>query len=159
MIFRWDAAKATANQRKHGVDFHEAATVLDDPLSTTFPDPSHSRLERRYLTVGMSAEQRPVVSGDSMKKARKSTVNEMRSEYDFASMKGGARGKYVKRYRAGTNLVLIEPELADAFPTEAAVNDALRAALNMATAVSRSKKRPKRRQAAGGAKRTSWGGR
>jgi len=59
----------------------------------------------------------------------------MRPEYDFASMKGGVRGKYAKRYRAGTNLILIEPELAKAFPTEAAVNDALRALLRLTESV------------------------
>lgn len=59
----------------------------------------------------------------------------MRPEYDFASMKGGVRGKYAKRDRAGTNLVLLDPELAAAFPTEAAVNDALRAVLKMAETV------------------------
>ena len=59
----------------------------------------------------------------------------MRPEYDFASMKGGVRGKYAKRYRAGSNLVLLDPDLAEAFPTEAAVNDALRAVLKMTEAV------------------------
>ena len=54
---------------------------------------------------------------------------DMRPEYDFASMKGGVRGKYVRRYRAGTNLVLLEPEVAQAFPNDAAVNEALRAVL------------------------------
>jgi len=48
------------------------------------------------------------------------TVNGMRPEYDLASMKGGVRGKYAKRYRARTNLILLDPELAKAFPTEAA---------------------------------------
>ena len=52
--------------------------------------------------------------------------DELRPEYDFASMKGGVRGKYVDRYRAGTNLALLEPEIAKAFPTDEAVNDALR---------------------------------
>ena len=61
MIFRWDSAKAAANLTKHGVDFSEAATVLEDPLSTTFPDREHSRLERRYVTVGMSANRRLLV--------------------------------------------------------------------------------------------------
>jgi uncharacterized DUF497 family protein len=61
VIFRWDSAKAAANVTKHGVDFGEAATVLEDPLSTTFPDREHSRLERRYVTIGMSADQRLLV--------------------------------------------------------------------------------------------------
>jgi hypothetical protein len=49
---------------------------------------------------------------------------EMRAEYDFS---GGVRGKYVERYRRGTNVVLIDPELAKAFPDAKSVNDALRA--------------------------------
>jgi uncharacterized protein len=39
MEFEWDPRKATHNRRKHGVDFVEAATVFDDPLSMTYPDP------------------------------------------------------------------------------------------------------------------------
>jgi hypothetical protein len=52
--------------------------------------------------------------------------DELRSEYDFTQMKEGIRGKYVERYRAGTNLVLLDPDVAQAFPNEVAVNDALR---------------------------------
>ncbi len=50
-------------------------------------------------------------------------------------MKGGIRGKYVTRYRAGTNLVLLDPDVSEAFPTAAAVNQALRAILNMTRVV------------------------
>ena len=61
---------------------------------------------------------------------KKEVENEMeddlRSEYNFAQMEGGVRGKYVERYRAGTNLVLLDPDVAQAFPNDAAVNDALR---------------------------------
>ncbi len=64
-----------------------------------------------------------------MKKVSRARSNGMRAEYDFASMKGGVRGKYVKRYRAGTNLVLLEADVAAAFPTEKAVNQALRAVI------------------------------
>ena len=41
-------------------------------------------------------------------------------------LKGGVRGKYATRYRTGTNLVLLEPEVAKAFPNEKAVNEALK---------------------------------
>lgn len=61
MIFKWDPRKAALNPKKHGVDFHEAATVLNDLLSTTFPDPDHSRMESRYLTIGISDRQRLLV--------------------------------------------------------------------------------------------------
>lgn len=47
----------------------------------------------------------------------------MRAEYDFS---GGVRGKYAKRYAQGTNVVLLEPDVAEAFPTARAVNAALR---------------------------------
>ena len=47
----------------------------------------------------------------------------MRAEYDFS---GGVRGKYTERYRFGSNVVLLEPEVTAAFPNSKAVNDALR---------------------------------
>ena len=50
-------------------------------------------------------------------------------------MKGGVRGKYVDRVREGTNIVLLEADVAKAFPTEAAVNEALRGVLNTTRAV------------------------
>ena len=71
----------------------------------------------------------------SMKKDSRKPNNDMLPEYDFASMKGGIRGKYVTRFRAGTNLVLLDPDLAEAFPTHAAVNQALRAILSMTRVV------------------------
>lgn len=75
------------------------------------------------------------MSRNSMKKkAAENNDDELRPEYDFASMKGGVRGKYVDRYRAGTNLALLEPELAQAFPTDEAVNEALRIVLKAAEA-------------------------
>jgi hypothetical protein len=63
VILEWDAEKAASNLAKHGVDFHEAGTVLDDPLSTTFPDPDHSVDEERFLTIGLSASGRILVVG------------------------------------------------------------------------------------------------
>jgi hypothetical protein len=53
----------------------------------------------------------------------------MRPEYDFS---GGVRGKYADRYRKGTNVVLLDPEVAAAFPDSTSVNDALRALLAIA---------------------------
>jgi len=55
--------------------------------------------------------------------------DEMRPEYNFS---GGVRGKYVDRYRKGTNVVLLDPEVAAAFPDSTSVNDALRALLAIA---------------------------
>jgi hypothetical protein len=67
---------------------------------------------------------------------RKRTVNEtgdeLRSEYDLGELlKDGVRGKYAERYRAGTNLVLLAPDAAKAFPNEKAVNDALRLVIKL----------------------------
>jgi len=60
-----------------------------------------------------------------MRKARH-TANDLRAEYKLSDFKTkGVRGKHVKRYRAGTNLVLLAPDVARAFPTDKAVNDAL----------------------------------
>jgi uncharacterized protein len=61
VTIEWDSKKAAQNRKKHKVDFHEALTVLEDPLSTTFPDPEHSLQERRYLTIGQSAVGRILV--------------------------------------------------------------------------------------------------
>jgi hypothetical protein len=52
--------------------------------------------------------------------------DELRPEYDASVLKGGVRGKYLERYRAGTNLALLAPEVRAAFPTDEAVNQALR---------------------------------
>lgn len=70
-----------------------------------------------------------------MSKANRPNDNDLRPEYDFASMKGGVRGKYVARLRKGSNLVLLEPEIAAAFPSDDAVNEALRGVLNTTRAV------------------------
>jgi uncharacterized DUF497 family protein len=58
MKFEWDPQKADGNLKKHGVSFQEAASVLGDALSITFPDPGHSAGEHRFITVGMSQSGR-----------------------------------------------------------------------------------------------------
>jgi uncharacterized DUF497 family protein len=83
--FTWDPNKAQENLRTHGVDLREAATVFDDPLSTTFPDFDHSIDERRFLIIGMSALGRILVvshteTGDTIRiiSARSATRRERR---------------------------------------------------------------------------------
>jgi len=61
MKFTWNPDKATANLRKHGVDFDEATTVFGDPLAGTFADLDHSIGETRLITVGMSHKKRLLV--------------------------------------------------------------------------------------------------
>ena len=65
-------------------------------------------------------------------KKKSELSDELRLEYDMKSLlKGGVRGKYAARYRAGTNLVLLEPEVAKAFPNEKAVNEALKLVIKL----------------------------
>jgi hypothetical protein len=52
--------------------------------------------------------------------------DELRPEYDFSQLKGRVRGKYAERYQEGTNLVLLAPDVAEAFPDADSVNEALR---------------------------------
>jgi hypothetical protein len=64
-----------------------------------------------------------------MKKAKR---DELRPEYRPEDLGKGVRGKYLKAYRSGTNLVLLKPEVAAVFPTERAVNDALSSLIEVA---------------------------
>ena len=59
--FTWDARKAAANLRKHGVSFGEAATAFSDPLSITIADPDHSEAEERFILIGRSRRDHLVV--------------------------------------------------------------------------------------------------
>jgi uncharacterized DUF497 family protein len=61
MEFEWDPRKDRENQGKHGLNFEEAATVFDDELQITIPDPDHSAGEFRYLTIGLTTSGRLVV--------------------------------------------------------------------------------------------------
>jgi len=54
MEFEWDPKKSDMNRKKHGVSFHDAATVFADPLAITFHDPDHSSGEHGFLTFGHS---------------------------------------------------------------------------------------------------------
>jgi uncharacterized DUF497 family protein len=59
MSFQWDAAKARANLRRHGVDFADAVGVFDDPLALTARDPFLA--EERYLSLGVDFLGRVIV--------------------------------------------------------------------------------------------------
>ena len=79
-----------------------------------------------------------------MKKVPINKADELRPEYDLSKLKGGVRGKYYKRARAGTNLVLIEPDLANVFPDTEAVNRALRLLADTAEAAAGPTRRARR---------------
>ncbi len=63
---------------------------------------------------------------------KKDEIDELRPEYLPEDLGPGVRGKYLEAYRAGTNLVLLSPDVAKAFPTEEAVNEALRSLIEVA---------------------------
>ena len=66
------------------------------------------------------------------KDKKKNGNDEMRPEYDLSKLKGRVRGKYVERYQSGTNLVLLESDVQQAFPDALAVNEALRMLMKVA---------------------------
>jgi hypothetical protein len=60
------------------------------------------------------------------RKVKTEEEDDLRPEYDLSKLKGGVRGKYAQRYKEGTNLVLLEPDVAEVFPDDESVNRALR---------------------------------
>lgn len=65
-------------------------------------------------------------------KSREEAKSDLRPEYDLGQLlRDGVQGKYADRYRQGTNLVLLDPDVAEAFPTEEAVNKALRLVIEL----------------------------
>ena len=87
------------------------------------------------------------------KASKREQDDDVRPEYDFSSLTGGVRGKYYERYRAGVNLALLEPEVAKAFPTDMAVNKALRTVLRATKPVRRPARLPNKRMKLTGASR------
>jgi hypothetical protein len=78
-----------------------------------------------------------------MKKAEPESDDWLRPEYNKAELGELVRGKYAQRLRETTNVVVIEPRLAEAFPNDEAVNNALRGLLDLAESAIRSPKRPR----------------
>lgn len=58
--------------------------------------------------------------------------DDLRSEYELSQLEGGIRGKYARRYRAGTNLVRLEPDVAQVFGDDKSVNETLRSLIELA---------------------------
>lgn len=71
------------------------------------------------------------------------TPDDLRKAYDLKSLRGVVRGKYYRRATAGTNLVLIDSDLAKAFPDSDSVNRALRLMLETAQAAAPKRGKPK----------------
>jgi hypothetical protein len=66
------------------------------------------------------------------KTEKRARGNELRREYDLSKLKGRVRGKYTERFRAGTNLVLLSPDVAEYFRDDKSVNAALRKLIRVA---------------------------
>jgi len=88
-----------------------------------------------------------------MKKARKTEKNELRAEYKRSDFTGPlVRGKYAKRLRESSNIVVLKPEVAEAFPNEESVNSALLSLMKLAQTTTRLTKRSSGRSKARAAK-------
>ena len=79
-----------------------------------------------------------------MKKATRKEKDDVRKAYDFKALGPSVRGKYYRRYVEGTNLVILDPDIADAFPSAKHVNDALRVLVTVASKRVRPTRRAKR---------------
>jgi hypothetical protein len=88
-------------------------------------------MTKKYESSAHERRRRP--NGTSTKKARRRPSDALRPEYDFAALSGGVRGKHAQRVRESSNIVLLEPDIARAFPNEDAVNSALRNLLGKST--------------------------
>src|SRR5437763_16914517 len=89
-------------------------------------------MEPMIASESSARARQPVSKLMSTKNAGKEITDELRPEYDLSKLTGGVRGKYYKRATAGTTLVLLEPEVAEAFPDGRTVNDILRAVAKVA---------------------------
>jgi hypothetical protein len=75
-----------------------------------------------------------------MKKANRKTPDDMKSDYKRSDLGPLVRGKYTQRYREATNVVVLEPDVAKAFPNKRAVNTALRGLLRDRKALTRARR-------------------
>jgi hypothetical protein len=78
-------------------------------------------------------------------KSRKPRPDNLRDEYDFGVLARGVRGKYFRRASAGTNLVLLDPDVARTFRDSRSVNEALRLLANLAKDSARASRTAKAR--------------
>jgi hypothetical protein len=82
-------------------------------------------------------------------KKKRADADDLREEYDLSSLSGAVRGKYLRRARTGTNLVLLDPDVAKAYPDSESVNRALRMLRDVATAASPRRTTRRRRRKSG----------
>jgi len=121
MEFEWDGEKAARNLTKHHMKKDNKSSD-DNDLRPEY--------ELKQLVAIRKVPEDAFVVGQTFLSAEKnhSLADRMSAPRPFSDsfLKGGVRGKYTERYRAGTNLALLAPEVRAAFPTDDAVNAALR---------------------------------
>jgi uncharacterized DUF497 family protein len=143
--FEWDLSKAEKNEKKHGVSFSEAATVFGLPslilttqrASTVFLVLANRRwavfslfpILKGKRIVSESLAQDVLRSQSRSNMSHNTESDDMRPEYDFSD---GVRGKHYKAYRKGTNVVLLDPDVAEVFKNSESVNRALRLLMDLA---------------------------
>jgi hypothetical protein len=121
MLFEWDPEKALSNLKKHSVSFEEKRFAL------------------------LAPDMRLCLKGKNMKKISKTNADELLPEYDFDYSKA-VRGKYCQRLlKEGSNVVVLEPDIAESFRNSTAVNEALRSLLELTQSTKRLIKRPAER--------------
>src|SRR5437867_1061384 len=89
-------------------------------------------MEMMTASGSSAPAKQPIAKLMTTKNAAKKISDELRPEYDLSKLTGGVRGKYYKRATAGTTLVLLEPDVANAFPDGRTVNEVLRAVVKVA---------------------------
>eukprot|EP01038_Epipyxis_sp_PR26KG_P018442 gene18442-26001_t len=126
--FEWDNQKAQSNLLKHGVSFDEAVSVFGDALALTFSDSDHSMDEDRSRTYGISTKERLLVVVHTERRNSIRIISARKRD----QLGKGVRGKYLKHFVQGSNVVVLQPEILKAFPTSEAVNKALASMLAFA---------------------------
>jgi hypothetical protein len=139
--FEWDDAKAASNLCKHGVSFDEAVTVFGDAGALTFATPTMRIAKTGAAPTGCRA--RAGCSSSSTRSGATMCASSVRERQRSMGKKStkpddqdtpeltreqlgrGVRGKYLKKFAEGSNVVVLRPDLKKAFPTSQAVNDAL----------------------------------
>lgn len=122
MRFEWDPRKAAA--KRSGFPIQGGCLLCRTPRAA-MSSASSVRVKRQRE------------NGESMKKARSRSVNDLRPEYRRSDFGEFVRGKYAARLAAATNVVVLKPEVAKAFPNDKAVNEALLSLIKVAEASTR----------------------
>ena len=153
-----EALRRTAEYLEQRLSFAVETTLAGHGKLDLFREAKSRGYEVHLLFVGLDSPEHASAGFGSLARARQHGPSEggmkkesaarrggdMRKEYDLSKLAGGVRGKYYRQATAATNLVLIEPDLANMFPDSESVNRALRVLAEAAQTASGSKRRRSR---------------